>query len=251
MRWHSRRGLSETISEATHQRFAQQLLTSARADARRRAWRSHSARPRRGAWRSGDELIGAFAVAAKVRTRWLPCDARGAERQHLCEVTRGLVRPGAVGLVHDEDVRDLEHAGLDRLDVVTKPRHGDQAHRVGDAHDLHFLLPYSDGLDEHDAIAERVEDIDDARRRAREAAGMAATRHAPDEEALIEEPLAHADAVAEDRAAAERRGRVDGDDRDAVGRRAVRAGETIHQRALAASGRSGDADDLGMPRQRI
>src|SRR5688572_15823686 len=80
---------------------------------------------------------------------------------------------------------------------------------------------------------------------------MTAARHAADEKAVIEESLAHADAVAKDRAAAERRRRVDRDDRDAVGRCAVCPRETIDQRALAAAGRAGDADDLRVTGQRI
>src|SRR6185436_4397395 len=62
---------------------------------------------------------------------------------------------------------------------------------------------------------------------------------------------AHADTVAEDRATGERRRRVDGDDRDAVGRRAVRARELVHECALATTGRAGDTDDLRVTGQRI
>src|SRR5437867_3517852 len=113
---------------------------------------------------------------------------------------------------------DLEHAGFDRLDVVTEPGDRDEADRVGDAHHLDLLLPHSDRLDEHDAVPERVEDVDDARGRARETAGVTTARHAADEQALVEETLAHPNAVAEDGPAAEGRRRVDGDDRDAVGR---------------------------------
>jgi hypothetical protein len=42
---------------------------------------------------------------------------------------------------------------------------------------------------------------------------VAATRHRANEDALVEEPLAHSDPVAEDRATAERARRIDRDDR--------------------------------------
>src|SRR5207247_11176081 len=113
------------------------------------------------------------------------------------------------------------------------------------------LRPPPDRLDEHDAVPERAEDVDDARGRAREAAGVATARHAAYEQALVEETLAHPNAVAEDGPAAEGRRRVDGDDRDAVGRRAVRTGEPVHERALAATGRAGDADDLRVTGERM
>src|SRR5439155_26140771 len=128
---------------------------------------------------------------------------------------------------------------------------GDEADGVGDANDLDLLLPHSDGLDQNDAVPERVEDVDDARGGARETAGVTAARHAADEKALVEETLAHPNSVAEDRAAAEGRRRVHRDDRDAVGRRAVRAGEPVHERALPTAGRTGDADDLGVTGERI
>src|SRR6185503_6340574 len=84
-----------------------------------------------------------------------------------------------------------------------------------------------------------------------EAAGIPAGGHAAYEQTLVEEPLAHAYAVAEDRAASERRRRVDGDHRHAVVRRAVGARELVHERALATAGRARDADDLRVTGQRI
>ena len=200
----------------------------------------------------GDQLIGPLARGRDgADDRRLPRDAGRAERQHLREVTRGLVRAGTVGLVHHEHVGDLEHAGLDGLDVVTEPGNGDEAHGVGDAHDLDLLLPHSDGLDQNDAVPERVEDVDDARGGARETAGVTAARHAADEEALVEETLAHPNAVAEDRAAAEGRRRVHRDDPDTVGRRPVRAGEPVDERALATARWTGDTDDLRVTGERI
>src|SRR5205823_521736 len=52
----------------------------------------------------------------------LPVVPSHAERQHLRQVLRGLVRPRTVSLVDDEDVGDLEDPGLDGLDVVAQSR---------------------------------------------------------------------------------------------------------------------------------
>ena len=62
--------------------------------------------------------------------------------------------------------------------------------------------PDADGLDEDDVLAGRVEHERDLAGRAREAAEVAARRHAADEHAGVAGVRLHADAIAEDRAAA-------------------------------------------------
>src|SRR5438034_7715065 len=73
---------------------------------------------------------------------------------------------------------------------------------------------------------------------------MPAAGHRADEDAVVEEPLAHADAVTEDRAAAERARGIHGDDRHASGLLSIQAGEAIHERRFAAARRAGDPDRL-------
>ena len=123
-----------------------------------------------------------------------------------------------VAFADDMDVGDLEDAGLDRLDVVAEPgrRHDDG--RVRSARDLDLVLADADGLDDDDVEARGVEDVDRVERAARQAAERAARRHAADEHAGIAAELAHADAVAEDRAAGERARRIDRDDARSCGR---------------------------------
>src|SRR5690606_34418489 len=58
----------------------------------------------------------------------------------------------------------------------------------------------------------------------------------------------HADAVAEDRAAAVRTRRVDRDDSHADTRLTPGADERVAQRALATAGRAGEAHDPGLAR---
>src|SRR6266550_245377 len=150
-----------------------------------------------------DELRQSVArLRRRAEDRTLP-RAILREREHLREIARGVVRTGTVRLVHDEHVGDLEDARLDRLDVVAESRHGHQADGIDDADDIDLLLTHADGLDENDVGTEGIEHVDDARRRAREAAGVPAARHRTDEDAVVEEPFAHPDAISEDRAAAE------------------------------------------------
>src|SRR6266550_2916130 len=167
-----------------------------------------------------------------------------SERQHLREVTRRLVRAGPIGLVHDEHVGDLQHTGLDRLDVVAEAGHGHEAHGIGDADHVDLLLSDADGLDDHHVGPERVEDVHDTNGGAREPACVPPARHRADEDPLVEEALAHPDAVAEDRATAEGTRRIDRDDGNVRRALAERGRETVHERRLPAAWRAGDADDL-------
>src|SRR3989442_798691 len=166
------------------------------------------------------------------------------QRQHLREVARRLVRSGPIGLVYDEDIRDLEDARLDRLDVVAEAWDGHEAHRIGDPDHVDLLLSDPHGLDDHDIRAKRVEKVHDANGGAREPARVPTARHRADENPLVEESLAHADAVAEDRTAAEGARRIDRDDGDARGTLAECGRETVHQGGFAAAGRTGDPHDL-------
>ena len=83
---------------------------------------------------------------------------------------------------------------------------------VGHHGDFHFVLASAHRFDEHDVFAEGIERIDDAGRRGREATEAAACCHATQEDIAIRGEVLHADAVAEQRALAERRGRIDRDD---------------------------------------
>ena len=76
---------------------------------------------------------------------------------------------------------------------------------------------------------------------------MTAARHAADEHTLVQEPVTHADAVAEDGPTGERARWIDRDDRDAVAGLPVLRGEPRHQRAFPAAGWPGDADDARPP----
>jgi hypothetical protein len=165
--------------------------------------------------------------------------------EHHRELGDRPVRSIPLRLVDDEDVGDLQDPRLDRLDVVALPRHEHDRDRVRGAHHVDLVLPDAHGLDEHDLVSRRVEHVDGVGRRARQAAQGAAGRHGPDEDAGVRVDLGHADPVAEDRPARERRGRVDRDDADRAALLPERLRDPLDQGRLAGAGRAGDPDDPG------
>ena len=108
-----------------------------------------------------------------------------------------------------------------------------------------FRLAGADRLDDDAVEAAGVERVDGGARRPRQAAELAARRERADEDVRMRRVRAHADAVAEDRAAADRARRVDRDHGDRVALGEPGAEQRVDQRRLAAAGNAGDADDPG------
>ena len=98
----------------------------------------------------------------------------------------------AIALVDHEDVGDLHDAGLERLHVVAGARHQHDDRDVGGADDVDFVLADADGFDDHEALAGGVEHQRRIAGRAREAAHVAARRHAADEHLLVLRVRLHA-----------------------------------------------------------
>ncbi len=162
--------------------------------------------------------------------------------------------PGWSAFADDVNVRDLEDAGLDGLDIVAQAWRRDDDRGVGGARDLDLVLADADRLDDDDVETGRVEDVDRVQRATGESAERAVGGHAAHEDAGVTGDVAHADAVAQDRAAGERGRRVDGDDADAAPGAADLRGELRHQRRLAAARHAGDPDDVraaGVPEDRV
>jgi hypothetical protein len=118
----------------------------------------------------------------------------------------------AVGLVDDEDVGDFHDAGFEALDVVAHAGDEDDDGDVGEACNFDFILADADGFDEDHVFAAGFEDEGDVGGREGEAAEGAAGGHAAGVEAGVGDSLLKTDAVAEDGAAGEGAGGVDGDD---------------------------------------
>ena len=146
----------------------------------------------------------------------------GLQREQRLDRRRRPIGALAVGLVDHVDVGDLHDPRLQRLHIVSRAWHHDDDRDVGGADDLDLVLPDADGLDQHDVEAGRIEHERHVAGRARQAAEMPARGHAADEDALVAGVLLHAHAIAEQRAAGEGTGRIDGDDADAAAtRRAI------------------------------
>ena len=116
-----------------------------------------------------------------------------------------------IRLVDDEQIRDLQQARLDRLDVVSLPRSEDDEHRVGHPHDVNLVLPHADRLDEDRVAARGVHQVDGVAGGATQASRTASARHRTNEHGGIEGVLLHPNPVTQDRPAAEAAARVDGD----------------------------------------
>jgi hypothetical protein len=149
-----------------------------------------------------------------------------------------------VGLVDDDDVRDLHDAGLERLYRVARSRHQRQDDGVGVVDDVDFRLADTDGLEQHDVLAGRVHEQRRLERRLGQAAERPAARHRADEDAGVEEVVGQPDAVAEQRAVREGRRRVDRQHGDLAIAFALVLGQRTDQRRLADAGRARQADHV-------
>ena len=120
-------------------------------------------------------------------------------------------------------------------------QHDDDAVRV--VNNIEFLLADADRFDNDDILAHGFHDVDRVARGLRQAAQCAARGERPDEHAFVFRVPQHADAVAQNRAAGERAGRVNGQNADGFFVFAEFADERVGQRAFARAGRAGNADD--------
>ena len=153
-----------------------------------------------------------------------------------------------IHLVDRDHVRNLHDSSFQRLHGVAGARHQDEQDRVGDPDHLDLALSGSDGLEEDELLAGRVEQERGLKRRLGEATEVTAGAHRADEDTRVEEVVGEPDPVAEERSVREGTRRIDGDHADRAVVRANVSDERADQRRLADSGRAGDADDEGPPR---
>ena len=182
-----------------------------------------------------------------LHDRGRPVVAAHGQRLHGPNLALHTFGAVAVRLVDDEDVGDLHDAGLDRLHVVAHAGNKNDHRYVGQRDDVHFVLAHADGLDQHHVASAGVEHRRDVRRGAGQSAQRTARGHAADVDARIGVVRLHANAVAENRASAERTGRIDGDDANRLSLLAILARQLIDQRALARARRAGQAKQRGLP----
>ena len=141
-------------------------------------------------------------------------EAQGALQ--VGERTRG--RRAHVGLRHNGDVGNLGDARFHELQRVSRGRLNAKHNRIGHRGDIGFRLPDAHALDD-DPIVKRAEQRRSRKSDICEPAKPPARGDGADEHAVIFRVGAHAHAVAEQRAAARPRRRIDGHHRHGLPRR--------------------------------
>ncbi len=168
----------------------------------------------------GDDVVD--ALAARRRPPAPPAAATRPARARRGAIMPWMSRYGgvgavAVGLVDHEHVGDLEDAGLDRLDA-RRPCPGASSTSVVSASEATSTSAWPTPTVSTSTTSQPAPSS------TRTACGVAAASpprwpaagHRPDVDARVGGVVLHADPVAEDRAAGERAGRVDGEHADPV-----------------------------------
>ena len=170
--------------------------------------------------------------------------------QHELEVAPGLACTGAVRLVDDEQVGDLQEAGLVGLDGIAPPRIHHHDGGVGGCSHSHLLLADTDGLHQDHGNADGRQDPHGVRHGHSQTAEVAAGGHRADEDLVVEGVVLHPDPIPQDGPTRKGRGRVDGQHGHLVAStQSTRAGpgdQLIGERRLARTRSPGDADAVGL-----
>ena len=192
---------------------------------------------------SNSSVMPLSSVATVRHDRRLPTIGAMRQAEHAGDFTLDAIGAGMIGLVDHENVGDLHDAGLDGLHVVTHAGDEHQHCHVRHAGDLDFVLSDAHGLDQHVIFSGGVEQKREVGGRARETSDRAARGHGADEDAGIAVMCLHADAIAQNRAAGDAAGGIDGEDAHRFSFAANGARQRIHQSALSCSGWSGNPGD--------
>ena len=165
-----------------------------------------------------------------------------SQLEHLEQILHRFVGPGPISLVDDQDVGDFDDARLDGLNVVTRSRKREEAHRVDDRRDVDLLLPHPGGFHQDHVEPDGIEHTHDPSRRPRQTTLGATVGHAADEHAGIEVAIAHPDPVAENGAARVGTGRIHRDDCHPRDGAPVRGRQHRDQCAFSRAGGTGEPD---------
>ena len=162
---------------------------------------------------------------------------------HRPDLTLHPLRSLAIAFIDNEDVGDLHDAGLDGLHIIAHAGNQDHHRDIRQADNVNFILAHAYGFHQHHVLAAGIEHRGHVSGGARQAAQKSARRHAADVDAGVRMVRLHADAIAENRPASVRTGRINRDDAHRLLFLAILARQLIHQRALAAARRAGQSDD--------
>jgi hypothetical protein len=124
--------------------------------------------------------------------------------QRRTEETQRFFCSGLIRLVDGNDIPDLEQAGFDRLDSVTKPRGLNDHYCVGKRGDIGAVLAGADSLDENQRVACGIQQVNEPGGRPGKPPLAAATGHAPDKDTIVRVAIHHANTITEDRATGNR-----------------------------------------------
>src|ERR1017187_7733805 len=160
----------------------------------------------------------------------------------------GRVGIEQIGLVNNQDIRNLHQTGFRPLDLVAQLGHEHHDDRVRHFRNLHFILPRAHRLHDHDVETRRIQCMDDLRCRIGYPAMMVARRQAANEHAFVLAVPLHPQAVAQQRSARDRARRINRDDADGLVLSAQIVDEPVDQRTFPYAGRPGDAEDARVAR---
>ena len=167
-----------------------------------------------------------------------------AQAEHQFDVVAQAIGAGAVRLVHDEEVGDLQDAGLDGLHLIAQARRLDHDGGVRGAGDVYLRLADSHRFHQDAVEPGRVQHGDHVGSGVRQSAQAAARGHAADEDARIASQVAHAHPVPQQRTAGEGAGRVHGNDAHRLAHGPVGPGQRVDQGGFAGPRRTGHADNV-------
>lgn len=174
-------------------------------------------------------------------------DRHVLEGRGAAEFEKQFLRAGQVGFVDDQEIGNLKHPRLDPLHFVAALGGDYRQDGLRDATDIDLVLADADSLDQYVFFAQRIEKLHRLDNRAGNAAQASPCRQASDKHAVVKKMIAHADAVAQKRAAAKRTGRIDGQNSNFLFSPAELFGYAANERALSRSGGAGDANDACAP----
>ena len=191
-----------------------------------------------------------------AQQRWHPVRVhlgrhRMAELEHPAQLGLELPCARLIRLVDDEDIGDLQDAGLRRLHTITEAGCEDDERGVGHRCDVDLRLPDPDRLEDHVIEARGVRDERRGGDRSGEPAEMSPGRHRTDEHPVIAVMGLHPDAIPEERTTGERRGRIHREDRDPSAAGAQLGDECGGDARLPHPRRPRDADEAGAAGERM
>jgi hypothetical protein len=161
--------------------------------------------------------------------------------------TAGEAGRRGVALGHHQQVGQFQDAGLDRLHLVAQAGREGHQQRIGEFRDIDLGLSRADGFDQHQVETRRVHQGHHLARGGGQPAQAAAGGGGTDEGPVVGGRLADAEAVSEQRASAQRAGRIDRQHGDAAPALQEFPDHDADQRGLAGTRRPGDADHVGAP----